>query len=340
MTTDFWGHVNYVNAVSIPDLPMPPALWPSNLQIRNMVDQNGSVLVYTHPFGGMNDKTFESRLADPKVGLIARGLPIDVLMGQRCMVDILSGSTFDMDYKMQILERLWNMGFKFGVGGSSDAYVDQAGRLPVGFRTFAMCKSNNFRSIAHAYREGHTFATNGPLLHFTVNDQPVGEIVQLKNPKKVKVNVAAQSWWGLNDLEIIHDGKVIAKIPAGDKGNSIQSELNVQIEKSGWIYARVWGPSSPELRNVRDSNQKRQFAMTSPIWFDVHHHPQVIRSEDIEYFESWLKAVQKAIPGYREKLLPSGEFGTVEELRNHEENATTMISEALQVLDDLSGRSD
>ncbi|MFH1742761.1 MAG: CehA/McbA family metallohydrolase [bacterium] len=338
VTTDFWGHVNYFNAVDIPDLPAPPVLWPANYDIRKMVDKHGGFLVYTHPFGRMTDENTTARLADPRIGLIARELPIDLLLGQDCMVDMLSSEgIFDLAYKMRTLERLWNLGFKFGVGGSSDSYVDQGTRVVGGFRTFALSKQNNFIGLARAYREGRTFATNGPLIHLTVDGHPVGDTISLREPKKVRVEAVAHSWWGLSSLEIVHDGTVVAQKPRDETQQSIETNLDLPIQQSGWVYVRVYGPSSPELRNVKVGNRSVQFAMTSPIWLTVRDRPQPIRAENVVFFKAWLEAVADALPGYRENLLSRAEFGSEEDLREQEKNVRLLVEKAIKALEDLSG---
>ncbi|OHB79072.1 MAG: hypothetical protein A2W31_01920 [Planctomycetes bacterium RBG_16_64_10] len=339
ITTDFWGHVNYVNAVGVPDLPMPPALWPANYQIRSLVDRDESMLVYTHPFGGLTEATAVSRLADPAVGLLARGLPVDVLLGQQVMVDLLSGSTADMAYKMEILARLWNLGFKFGVGGSSDAYVDQGALLPGGFRTLVLPSARDFAAIARAYRAGRTSATNGPLLRLTVDDHPVGDTLVLDAPRTVQVDVWAHSWWGLSALEIVHDAAVVAEIPAGPKAGPIDARLDLPIHASGWLYARAWGPPAADLRNVRDTARAGQLAMTSPVWLTVRDRPQPIRTDDIEFFDRWLDAVADALPGYRQRLLSSGQFGSADDLQRDVQHAQVMLHAARQALHAVGQRA-
>jgi len=335
ITTDFWGHVNYINVKHIPDLPAPLALWPANYSFREEVKKYGGFLIYTHPFGRMTDENTAERLADQKIGLIARELPIDLLLGQNTLVDMLSSEgIYDLHYKMKLLERLWNLGLRCGVGGSSDAYVDQGLITPGGFRTYVHTEKNDFDSIAQAYREGKTFATNGPLLDLKVNDQIPGDEIRLDSPRVVAVRAIAHSWWGLDRLEIVRNGDVVFH---RDSAQEMGIELNhtLDIEESGWIYARAWGPGSDELRNARSNTQ---FAMTSPIWITVANRPEKVKEENVEFFRAWLQAVEKALPGYRERLTAAGEFGSEEHLKKCEEQARELIMKASERLEEISNR--
>jgi len=334
ITTDFWGHVNYINVKHIPNLPAPLALWPVNFTFREEVEKYGGFLIYTHPFGHMTDENTAERLADQKIGLIARELPIDLLLGQQTMVDMLSSEgIYDLQYKMKLLERLWNLGFRFGVGGSSDCYVDQGVITPGGFRTYVNTEKNDFDSIAQAYCDAHTFATNGPLLDLTVNNQGPGREIRLDSPRVVSVRATAHSWWGLDRLEIVNNGNVVFY---RDSPQEIAIGLNhtLSIEESGWIYARVWGPPSDELCNTLSNTQ---FAMTSPIWITVADRPQEIHQENVEFFRDWLHAVEKALPGYRERLTAAGEFGSEDYLRQCEDQAREFIEKAMRRLEEIAG---
>ena len=351
ITDDFWGHVDFFNAVGIPDLPAPPALWPSNFGIREMVNEKGGYVVYTHPFSDMTDANSAEKIADPGVGLIARGLPVDAFLGQNCMVDIISSEDiFDIYYKMRTLERLWNLGIRFGVGGSSDAYVDQGTILPGDFRTFALPESLDFEALADAYREGRTFASNGPLLKMRVNDQNLGDTVDLPAPKSVQVSVKAHSWWGLSKIEIVQNAEVVKKTVLEPGCFDTELNFDLPVETGGYVYARVWGPSSPELRNVQmvkadreisipPDAKKTQFAMTSPIWLQVADKPQPIKTEDVQFFESWLDALSRSLPGYRARLEQSGELGTKEQFQEHEKQARELVNRARKALRERTAQS-
>jgi hypothetical protein len=77
--------------------------------------------------------------------------------------------------------------------------------------------------------------------------------------------------------------------------------------------------------------------MTSPIWITVADRPQEIHQENVEFFRDWLHAVEKALPGYRERLTAAGEFGSEDYLRQCEDQAREFIEKAMRRLEEIAG---
>src|SRR5690606_30493413 len=132
---------------------------------------------------------------DPDLGgHVAREFPIDVALGLHCTVDLLAKEDKgdDFEVKLRDVMRLYNLGFRFGITGSTDFHVDQA-REPIGgIRTYAKAQLR-WDAIAAAYRDGATFATNGPLLRFTAGGKDIGGTLRVARPGEIECTVQAES---------------------------------------------------------------------------------------------------------------------------------------------------
>ena len=103
----------------------------------------------------------------------------------------------------------------------------------------------------NAVRAGRCFATNGPLLTFTVNDVgPGGTIDVTGEPLRGRATAASLS--AFEALEVVADGRVIASSsPASDAGHHADV---------GWLAARCVGGAASPL-----APEQPTFAHTSPV---------------------------------------------------------------------------
>ena len=97
-------------------------------------------------------------------------LPVDVALGKVDYIEIVSFA--DHQATASVWYRLLNLGFKLPAAGGTDAMADYATlRGPVGLnRVYASVANGPLDSEAWlaALRQGRTFATNGPLLDFSL----------------------------------------------------------------------------------------------------------------------------------------------------------------------------
>jgi hypothetical protein len=112
-----------------------------------------------------------------------------------------------------------------------------------------------------AVEAGRTFATNGPMMRFTVNGKdPGAEIAFAKGEDAtVAVKVEAASMNSLEKLEIIHDGQIVATVEGGEDVKRLVCEKELTFQLSGWVAARSFEIHAPGQR----------FAQTSPVYITV-----------------------------------------------------------------------
>jgi len=194
-------------------------------------------------------------------------------------------------WSMDVYYRLLNCGFHLPVSGGSASGVKAS---PLGYNRVYVRLAGpfNYRSWFESLKAGRSFATNGPMLFFTVNNKPPGSTLVFKGGKTrlVRIKAAAMSAGTLNRLEIIRNGQVIKTVTlskatrtAADPSRPwstpcrLQTELEARVDGSGWLAARCFEEPDHTIR----------FAHTSPVYVDFDS-PPAIPDEDVSFFIRWM----------------------------------------------------
>jgi hypothetical protein len=167
--------------------------------------------------------------------------PVSVLMG---LVDALEIATVvNNRFPVQEWYRYLNLGYRVAVCGGTDK---MSANNAVGWtRTYAKLDSNtefNYDAWGDAVRAGRTFSTTGPLIDISVDGQPIGGDISMGvGGGTVEVHAHAQSFIPMGGMEIVLNGKVVAKIDAPDGSKNLDITERVKVPGSGWIAARCFG---------------------------------------------------------------------------------------------------
>jgi TolB protein len=91
-----------------------------------------------------------------------------------------------------------------------------------------------------ALKAGRSFATNGPLLEFTLNGRGLGDTLWL-NPgeHEVSARVSLRSNVPVDHLEIVGKGMVVREIPLGGNRTEISTTVPLPVDESGWFLLRA-----------------------------------------------------------------------------------------------------
>jgi hypothetical protein len=132
-------------------------------------------------------------------------------------------------------------------------------------------------------KQGHTFATNGPLLGFTLGGRTLGDELRLPTGEnKVKVTAWLRSIVPVDHLEVICNGRVARELKLSGDRESADVEDTIPISQSGWCLLRAW--SDKAEHPVLDLYP---YATTSPIYVKVDGSvPKP--AEDAAYFVAWI----------------------------------------------------
>lgn len=215
--------------------------------------RKGGLVVWTRAWHEARDFPLGEPLADLILGTV-----------DAFEIDFYEDSPFDV---LSDWYGLLNCGFRVPLAGGSGK--DSNG-LPLGaMRTYARLQpgeSLTYKGWIDAVRAGRTFATNGPLLSFTVDGHDPGAVIDVESAgRPVRVRAEARGIVPFEHLELIAGGQVMATAAAsGDPGTAI-IETEWPVTASGWLAARCRGnhllPHRPAAQRV--------FAHTSPVYVRV-----------------------------------------------------------------------
>jgi hypothetical protein len=137
-------------------------------------------------------------------------------------------------------------------------------------RTYARLEPGqapDYAAWAAAVRAGRTFATNGPLLTLTADGAGPGAVFDLTpQSRHVAVRVEARATVPFDQVEVLHDGAVIASKPASGARQAAALEAEVNVTRPGWLAARCWS-------GERLADGQCVYAHTTPVFFRVPQAP-------------------------------------------------------------------
>src|SRR5690606_30194964 len=108
--------------------------------------------------------------------------------------------------------------------------------------------------------QGKTYITNGPLLEFTVDEQPIGSTLELSDSREVTIRGKAVGRIDFQRIELIRNGEVVLQAASRAQGGHFVAELNRRLPISGpcWLALRTPPPpveKDPELQAPVLSNE-------------------------------------------------------------------------------------
>ena len=304
--TSYWGHLGLVGVghLIIPGYAGYPntaaaSLVPMDADVADMAHtQNKDALVgWVHPFDELPDPYKDAKLTNE--------LPVDVALGKIDYYEVVGFS--DHKASAAIWYRLLNLGFRLPAGAGTDAMTNFASlRGPVGLNRVYVNVSPGPLKLDEWLKNlkaGKTFATNGPLLRFTLGGQPIGGEVKLATPGELKFTAALRSIVPVDKVEVVCNGAVVKTISSADEasaptqtikdsqGHAATTSLDVSgtvpIAKSGWCVLRAYSDHAEEP--IMDIYP---YGTTSPLYVTVAGEKP--RSpEDARFFSKWIERVRE-----------------------------------------------
>jgi len=283
--TSYWGHLGLLHLTQHFLLPgyvayvntAAASLSPTNADVADMAHEQQGVVGYVHPFDTYPDPLNDASITDE--------LPVDVALGKVDYIEVLGFS--DHKSTAHVWYQLLNCGFHLPTAAGTDAMANFASlRGPVGLnRVFVEVPEGpmNVDPWLENLKKGHTFATNGPLLGFTLDQKQVGENVQLKaQSKAVPYKVWLHSIVPIDHLEIVCNGQVAKEFPLNGEKTSADFSGTITLTSQGWCVLRAWSEKAeyPVL-------DLYPYATTSPIYlYSPGTKPEA--KEDAAYFVAWI----------------------------------------------------
>jgi TolB protein len=282
--TSNWGHMgllgikdHYLNP-GYTTYPQTAAAspYPSNASAADMAHQQKGLVGYAHIYG-------QEDLPDPSASS-NHELPADVALGKVDYIEVLGFN--DHRATAEIWYHLLNLGFHIPAAGGTDAMANYASlRGPVGLnRTYAPLSPGRIdpdRWLAEL-KAGHTFATNAPLLRFTLGNRRLGDQLSMEKSGEVPFTASMRSIVPIDHLEVVCNGRVTKTIELAGDRTVADARGTVPINDSGWCLLRAWNdkPTYPILDIY-------PYGTTSPIYVTVGgaapRSPQ-----DARFFVGWM----------------------------------------------------
>ena len=289
--TSYWGHLGLLNLTRnflIPDYAAYPntaaaSLFPANADVADLAHAQYAVVGYVHPFDAVPDPAKDASLTD--------GLPVDVALGKVDYIEVLGFS--DHKSTATVWYRLLNCGFHLPTAAGTDAMANYASlRGPVGLNRVyvnVLAGPLNITPWLNSLKRGRTFATNGPLLGFTLGGKQLGDDLKLPaENQEVKFTAWLRSIVPIDHLQLVCNGQVRRDLKIGDDRKTADVQGTLPISETGWCLLRAW--SEKAEYPVLDAYP---YATTSPIYVTVAGSSPH-SAQDAAYFVAWIDRLTQA----------------------------------------------
>jgi TolB protein len=316
--TSYWGHLGLLNIrgnILLPGYAGYPntaaaSLSPTNADVADLGHAQGALVGYVHPF-----EEQPQPFVTP-TQTITNELPVDVALGKVDYMEIVGFS--DHRSTAAVWYRLLNLGFRIPAGAGTDAMADYASlRGPVGMnRVYARVPEGPLKTDEwlDALKKGRTFATNGPLLDFSLGGQPIGSELKFDAPRsEVPFNAKLRSMVLVDHLEVVCNGRIAQTLILNAARDSVDARGTLPLKESGWCVLRASSDKAeyPVLDNY-------VYATTSPIYVTIRG--KAPRSpEDANYFVAWIERVMDATSHYPDWNSVAERDGVLKELAQAKE---------------------
>jgi TolB protein len=283
--TSYWGHLGLLNLTQnfiLPGYAAYPgtaaaSLFPANANVADMAHQQNGVVGYVHPYDSIPDPV--------KDASVVHELPVDLALGKVDYIEVLGFA--EHKSTAAVWYRLLNCGFRLPTAAGTDAMANFASlRGPVGLnRVYVKVPAGplNIGLWLDSLKHGHNFATNGPLLGFSLAGKEPGDDVLLPaGENKVKFTAWLRSFVPVDHFQVICNGEVVRDLKLSGDGETANIEDTIPVSRSGWCVLRAW--SEKAEHPVLDMYP---YATTSPIYVKVAgSNPKP--AEDAAYFIAWI----------------------------------------------------
>jgi TolB protein len=231
---------------------------------------------YVHPF---------DTYPDPAKDALTNELPVDVALGKVDYMEVLGFA--DHKSTARVWYRLLNCGFHLPTAAGTDAMANFASlRGPVGLNRVYVEVPNGRLDVEPwlaNLKRGRTFATNGPLLGFSLGQRRVGDELRLPaGTHEVKFSAWLRSIVPVDHLEVICNGQVVKDLKLTGNRDTVDAEGTLPISTSGWCLLRASND-----RAVYPVLDLYPYATTSPIYITVAGSRSQPK-DDASYFIAWI----------------------------------------------------
>ncbi len=258
-----------------------------------------------------------------------RGMVLNVLRGKVDFLELVQYCVPEGPLALDHYYHFLDLGFKLTALAGSDfpwcgrgpRYGFQEQYAQIGnarFYTYAG-EEFSFERWLDGLKQGHTFATTGPVVLLKVNGRLPGDTLEVAPGSTLRITAEAyghREQMPLSSLEIIGHGKVLQRT-TGQNAAQLSVSLDLTASRGIWIAAKC-------------AAGKAQVAHTTPVYVTVgggFHNPETA-PRYLELSERYLQELEQVLAG-------TGERGD-NQARRHQPRLEKQIAEARKVLSGLS----
>jgi hypothetical protein len=289
--TSYWGHLGllHLQRYLTPDFSayQHSALtspYPHNGAIADLVHKQGGLVGYVHPF---------DTVPVPETESVTNAMPVDVALGKADYIEVVGFA--DHKATAEVWYKLLNLGLRVPTGSGTDAMANYASlRGPVGMNRVYLATGGSVEpeALKSALKQGHTFATNGPLLALDVDGKAPGDTLTVPaGGQTVRYRAALRSPVPVDHFEVVQNGVVVARHKLSKARTQADVSGQLKLRGSGWIVLRAWNDAADPL--ILDLYP---YATTSPVYVSVGG-AATNSPADAQYFVHWLDRTIAAAEG-------------------------------------------
>ena len=311
--TSYWGHLGLLDIAGGVILPgyvgypntAAASLYPMNADVADIAHARGALVGYVHPFDEYPEPVLKPH------DTLTTELPVDVALGKVDYMEILGFS--DHRSTAHVWYQLLNLGFRIPAAGGTDAMANYASlRGPVGInRVYARVTDGAITPAGWmaALKAGRSFASNGPLLGFTLGGAEIGDELKFDAAQaRVKFTVRLQSIVPVDHLDLVCGGRVVKSLVARTPIDHGDFSGSIALKDSGWCIVRAASDSGryPVLDTY-------VYATTSPVYVTIAGaRPR--SPQDARYFAAWVDRITETTVAYPDWNNAAEKRGVLERL--------------------------
>lgn len=243
-----WGHWGILG-VDYSKEPISPNLTPA--EIIKAGHDMGAVVVVNHPY---TDYGFFNNREGVR-GAYDEGSEDFDLLEIQSTIDLTDPKNIDKR-ALDLAMSYWNKGSKKYLSSGSDQHDVTSGLYPGIIRMYAFIEGEiSPAKYMQSIKNGSSYVTMGPIITPKA-DSMFGATRTVRAGQPLQLSLELQSVHGLKSVEVVSEGKVVAKKDLKNAKDAVNYTVEVKPAKNTWY-------------NFIVIDGKGRYAVTNPIWANV-----------------------------------------------------------------------
>lgn len=259
----FLGHLGLIGTEEL----FWPWIWGPGYEIHGRDDRaNAEPLAFGRRLGGISSYVHPISVREPFSEAGKARIPVELIadgvLGLFDTIELVCLWSDELG-SMDVWYRLLNFGSPIALSAGTDVMNNFYRTMAVG-TTRVYVRSDpaaGYRGYLAGLAAGRSFATNGPILEFTVDGQDPGAILA-RGGREVGYELRVHSVAAVDSIDVVVNGAPVARLGPLPAGGSKRFSGRIRIPAGGWVAARALGGPTRSWPAM----DSYAFGHTSPIW--------------------------------------------------------------------------